>query len=324
MDTERDKKYIQKYIDDECSRDEFDVAYELIVSSDAAEKYDELWFQHWKKCLNSEASLKPSVKSGEKASYSGKSRRLLSPTRILRYAAGLALLISVYWLVIFLGERNDVNYTQLFATSITKENIVLDDGSNVILGEGSQLYIANDFDKRRSLKLLGEAVFNVENIEDSPFLVHSDELRVQVIGTSFLIRNFVHEPQILLTVNSGIVEASFDSEHSDKSYRLTKDMQLCYDKNSHTIVVNSVESSKMLLPGENTLYFKDTPFYMIITDIERRYGVKVGIDDPTILKFKITGEHSNENLDELLESICFVYGLQYERIGAEEILISYE
>src|SRR5690625_6727137 len=57
----------------------------------------------------------------------------------------------------------------------------------------------------REVILEGEAFFDVVPDPDKPFIVHSENLRTKVLGTSFNIRAFEDEQDIKITVATGKV-----------------------------------------------------------------------------------------------------------------------
>ncbi|MCK5137382.1 MAG: FecR family protein [Bacteroidales bacterium] len=313
METDSNIVYIRKYIDNQCNREEFDIAYDLIVDPASNEKYDDVWFEQWMRCMNSNPDTNSEI--------SETAERKFNPFKILKYAAILIILMASVWLTNYILSDSEPAYTENFTTRFIKEQIDLSDGSKVILGAGSQLRISDSFDRERDLQLIGEATFSVENVQNSSFQVHTSSLIVSVIGTSFNIRNFELEPTVLVTVESGEVEVRLKDDNSDKSYFLTPDMQLIYDKKNQTVQTRQVNSKRMLTQNSNTLHFDQTPIYQIITDIERQYDVRISYADSSIIFYQVSGEHSNESLDELLSSLCFVNDFTYERVSDHEIFL---
>lgn len=322
MNTRNESDYVKKYIVNECSEEEFDTAFELLLSPDATEKYDDVMLEHWKKCTKNVHEQATHIASESSSSEVNKTKKLFIHHPIFKYAAAVAIFVVSIWMFKNISSEKEMTYRRTYTATDNKETIQLDDGSNVILGQGSTLAVSDKFSSKRDLKLEGEATFNVENIENSSFEVHAGKLTVRVIGTSFNIRNFASEPLILLTVSSGKVEAKLGIDNETKSHYLTPDMQLIFNKESKAIKLQNINSQKVL--NDKTLYFNETPFELLVTDIQRFYGVKVKVEDSSIYSFRISGEHSNKNLRELLESVCFIYGLEYEQLNEKEIALKYK
>ena len=72
-----------------------------------------------------------------------------------------------------------------------KSTIILPDGTNVILNSSSRLKYSNDYGKKnRSVDLEGEAYFDVTRDTKKEFIVHTNNLDIKVIGTSFNISSY--------------------------------------------------------------------------------------------------------------------------------------
>ncbi|PID92160.1 MAG: hypothetical protein CSA96_04650 [Bacteroidetes bacterium] len=316
-----EERYLKKYLDGNCSRQEFELAFELISSPESNEKYNEVWEAHWNCCLQEDGPADFSFASPGKVSKAVKKKQLFIQRSVFSYAAILAILLSAGWLLRTLRSEKLPAYNEQYLAGMEQTLLELRDGSEVSLGAGSQLKISDNFDQKRELLLNGEATFNVENIHDKGFQVHTSAMTVRVIGTSFKVRHFENEPDMQVTVRSGKVEVVVANERQEKRYVLSPDMQLSYNKTSGRVVTRKVDSNKLMQDDVSTLYFDQTPFYQLVTDIKRIYGVELKLSDSEIGKFELSGAHSNESLDDLLTSVCFVSGFRYEWIDDTHLSI---
>lgn len=66
----------------------------------------------------------------------------------------------------------------------------LDDGTEVWLREGSTLTQVASAENERRVSLDGEAIFDVVNDDNKPFIVETDQLEVKVLGTEFDVRAY--------------------------------------------------------------------------------------------------------------------------------------
>ncbi len=67
-----------------------------------------------------------------------------------------------------------------------RKTVVLPDGSVVTLRSNSKIVLAKDFNTAsRELHLSGEAFFDVAHQQQLPFIVHTDEVNIEVLGTVF-------------------------------------------------------------------------------------------------------------------------------------------
>lgn len=85
-------------------------------------------------------------------------------------------------------------------------NLVLADGTKVWLNADSRLKFPSRFNgKKRYVELSGEAYFQVSKDRNKPFIVHSNEVDVTVLGTEFCISDYAGKPA-LATLVEGSVE----------------------------------------------------------------------------------------------------------------------
>ena len=103
------------------------------------------------------------------------------------------------------GERMEVSTPAGTTTSIT-----LVDGTQVLLSANSRLSYDKDFtDKKREVTLVGEARFNVEKDANRPFIVRTEQIQTQVLGTVFDVKAYPQTPADV-TLYEGKVEVSLN------------------------------------------------------------------------------------------------------------------
>ena len=84
-------------------------------------------------------------------------------------------------------------------------SVILSDGTKVWLNADSKLtYPVRFLNDQRVVYLQGEAYFKVAHDSSKPFVVHSGEIQVRVLGTEFNIRNY-QDDYIATTLVSGSV-----------------------------------------------------------------------------------------------------------------------
>lgn len=136
-------------------------------------------------------------------------------------------------------------------------NIRLPDGTNVWLNNVSNLNFPSAFDGgKRIVHLTGEAFFDVAKDPDKPFFVSivrdDKEELIEVLGTSFNIRAYPDEPQVMTTVVSGSVRASRGTDMA----LLVPGQQLTAGKDgswqtSNTDTTNSIDWKKSIINFDN-------------------------------------------------------------------------
>lgn len=93
-------------------------------------------------------------------------------------------------------------------------NVILPDGTKTYLNAGSSLRYPDQFaEKKREVFLTGEGYFEV--IADSlhPFIVHTANVSVRALGTSFNVKAYPDETWIKTTLEQGRVETRCGDHH---------------------------------------------------------------------------------------------------------------
>ncbi|WP_293304077.1 FecR family protein [Pedobacter sp. UBA5917] len=193
-------------------------------------------------------------------------------------------------------------------------SLTLVDGTIVYLNADSRLRYPEKFvGNTREVSLSGEAFFKVAHDKSKPFIIHTDKLNTQVLGTSFNISAYSNE-NISVTVVTGKVSV-YQKKH-DKALRQTRILlpnhQVLFDKRSDSISnPYPVDVNELVAWHERKILYKSRRLAEVAAEIERGYDVKIQI--PRHLKdCRITAELNNPSLDKLLKVLSRLIDGRYE------------
>lgn len=115
-------------------------------------------------------------------------------------------------------------------TSGMEKRIVLEDGTEIVLADKSELSYPIPFPlRKRELSLTGEAKFKVAKDSDRPFTVFSGDLATTVVGTQFTVTNYLRDDQIRVRLYEGkVVVRSGAQTAAKKTYDLLPGNELIY------------------------------------------------------------------------------------------------
>ncbi|MRG45830.1 DUF4974 domain-containing protein [Chitinophaga sp. SYP-B3965] len=231
----------------------------------------------------------------------------------LRVAAVLAVLLGISALWLFRQQpATRVAYLDIQAMAGEKKKIILPDGSRVLLNSVSHLRFPEKFAANRELFLDGEAFFEVNVDEEHPFIVHTDSLDVQVLGTSFNVSSYKEEQRATVTVASGKVQVN-------DSLVVNPGEQLTY-KNG-LLMKAPVDTTAALAWQKGILIFKDQSLESICQRLERWYGVSIEIRDQPLKRTRFSLTQNNETISNVMESLSLSgKGFRY-KITNREIII---
>lgn len=236
--------------------------------------------------------------------------------------SGLVLLLSIYFVSV---STSTSEYSTAYGETKT---IVLPDQSTVTLNANSLLRLAQDnWDNtlEREVWLDGEAFFEVMR-QKAPtkgavkFVVHSGNVRVEVLGTKFNVNNRHQATQVVLS--SGEVKLSIerDTKSSAEAILMKPGELVAVDADQYGVERKVVDPAKYTSWTENKLVFDNTSFVKIGQLIEDNYGLRVSIRTPALLDKEFTGAAPADNLNVLLEKLALVYNLDITRNDDELII----
>lgn len=180
--------------------------------------------------------------------------------------------------------------------------ITLTDNSIVKLRKGSQL-VKNESQSKRHYTLKGEAFFEVKRNTSSPFIVETTHSKTEVLGTSFLVKQF-GEGQDFLSVNSGRVK--FTSSSTGESIVLEKG-QTSQLKNDRPNLLP--ETNNLNAWNTGILKYEDVKLMTVISEISIINGDKIRLEKGELQFCKLSGVLLGKKTENLLNQIASQYDM---------------
>jgi hypothetical protein len=194
----------------------------------------------------------------------------------------------------------------------------LSDGTLVHLNSGTTITYPINFikGKNREVFIKGEAYFDVTSDKAHPFLVHSDQVTVEVLGTQFNVSSYPENPEIQTVLVEGQV-AMRNSETDEGDMILTPGTKGSWNKTTLSSRMSEVDVDLYTSWIGGELVFRDTPFNEILTMLERRYNVSIE-NKNTDLNNKVLNARFSveiETMDDVLRSMKNILGYNYQIDG---------
>jgi len=224
----------------------------------------------------------------------------------------------------------DGTLTRFSNDAAAPAEITLEDGSRVTLQPRSEIRFVKKFSiEKREVYLSGEAFFNVKRDTHRPFLVYSNEVVTQVLGTSFTIKAYENEKEITVAVKTGKVSVYPNprreaGEARHKAVILSPNQQMVYDRRNEKVVKQLVENPQIILPKSNLfkMSFDEVPVTKIFKVLEDNYGVLIVYDEEALKKCTLTTAMSDEGLYQRIEVICKAIKAEYSLDNAVIVIKS--
>ena len=234
--------------------------------------------------------------------------------KVLRIAAILIVAISVSFSIakFALTPKEIIQ----IAHKGEKKEVLLQDGSVVVLNSNSSITYPEEFGDTRNIKLSGEAYFKVFRDVKRPFIVQTHDVKVRVLGTSFDINSYKHR-STKVSVLTGRVEVSLTSGNK---VVIVKNQQADLKRNAD-FHISTDDSSEGIAWTSNTIILKNTTLSETAKIIENWYNVDITFEDQEIRKRTISGKFKDEKLENLLESIAYLKELKIVYLTQNHIVI---
>ncbi|GAB3907506.1 FecR family protein [Larkinella knui] len=336
MDSAKYQELLAKYLNGDCSEEERELIDQWYASLDTevelpatAEAKKQLLARNWQGLANRTLKTKPV--------------RRIDFRPYWAVAAVVAVLLGIGWY--FLVASTDRVATPSNVISAVKplliekinttskpERVILSDRSVVTLEPGSKIrYPATFAARNREVTLTGEAFFEVEKNPNQPFLVYSNDLITKVLGTSFRIKANLANRNITVSVRTGRVSvyspvlttaAKPKSDPETIGVVLTPNQQVTYLNQEHRLVKTLVEKPAILVQKAElpAFTFQNTRISVLMTAIEKTYGVDIVYDEEVMSKCFITTSLEQEDLYDKLNIICKLLGASYKVIDAQIVI----
>ncbi|MDR1098489.1 MAG: FecR domain-containing protein [Tannerella sp.] len=245
----------------------------------------------------------------------------VSLRRMWKYAAAVALLILASGMFYYLysgGSDEEILYTTIQVEHGKQERITLPDGTKVILNAGTAFSCPQSFHgEKRTVKLDGEAFFDVARNRSKPFVVQTGNADIEVLGTSFNVKAYGEDEFIAVTVESGKVKVNME----DAMMQLLPGEQFFLDRTAHEIHRNHENTGKMKSWISGELYFNKTPIRIVINELMRRYDCVIEFEGGKIPGEYLSGAHDNKTLEAVLNSIHYTTGIKYRKEENGKIIL---
>ncbi len=200
-----------------------------------------------------------------------------------------------------------------------KTEILLPDGSSVVLNSNSSL--TYNTKTPRILSLEGEAFFVVEKKPETgeKFLVITQDLTVEVLGTSFNVN--ARNDQTKVFLEEGRVELNIKNSENEIIKMNPGDL-ITYSEKDNKIKENRKNVSVLENASwkDGALIFNKTKLKYALYDIEDIYGIQFVIESDELKSEEITGGVPIGNLKVTMETLKEVYGIQFKREGQRYFL----
>lgn len=235
------------------------------------------------------------------------------------WAAVAAGIIIGLFLLIKPAKHTAPAYTTVTTKNGQRSVVTIHDGTRLTLNAGTTLRVYNDFSTERRVDLVdGEVFFEVKRDEHRPFRIHSNDLTISVLGTSFDVSAYTDMKKISVGVVTGKVSVKRDTATLDV---LTKTRQLNYNTETHAWTTGTT-SALLLAWRQGRVELNDVSFPEMVVLMKKNFGIDVLTNDSRIEQTKYTTELSaSMTAGEAMEVLAAIHQLNIQKIDDHTYLL---
>jgi len=261
---------------------------------------------------------------------------------IAKFAAILIIGLGLgWWINSIQTTSNSTDSNQIIVHQHSDTPLVLPDGSKIWLNKNATISYTSDFgkfetNKKRNLKLNGEAFFDIARDEKHPFTIDVEgKAEVEVLGTSFNINP--SNDKIEVTVTSGKVNFT-TTIPSKETENVKTNTTITLVKGEKGILYKNTESRPDSLPSlvrfernddvnylawlNHRLVFENMQMQEVVNKVEMYYNIRLKLENPSLKECRFTGTFDQTPLNDVLETLSFGANLQIKKSDSTTYLLS--
>src|ERR1035437_7245902 len=354
------KDLLEKYHLETASQDELQLLYKMLNNPDETEM-ETIMAKEWSEVPDTNGEIDSLAmletirkKSGieveaETTELVSKHRWKFSLSTFLRYAAIFKFAAAITW---FLKpttasdlSANKAHFFNIKVAYGSKTTIELPDSSVVVLNSGSTLSYPDKFETAsRTVKLTGEAFFEVKRNSRRPFYVQTKDVTIKVLGTKFNVKSYPDDNTSETTLVSGSVEILQNSQGNKKvvdpiflkpnqkaiftrTTGLTELKDLNKEPTREKVQNESVIPTQLVTKiadqdqeetdidiawKNNKLILNNDRFGDIIKILERWYDVDITLQNPALADVRFSAKFDKESIADVLNALKIIEPFHYE------------
>lgn len=236
----------------------------------------------------------------------------------IRIAAVFVLVAGLGWAATYMIRKGGTEMI-LVATNGLEKNIAVElpDGSRVILNHDTEILYPAKFDQGyRTVKLKGEAFFDIVSDPSSPFQIDAGKASIKVLGTSFNVNTSNRNDEVEVYVKSGMVlftpTDGSDSLHLEEGF-MGVTVSGNAEKRPH-------ENPNYLAWNSGILVYDGARLETVFNDLHSVYGIEISLSDQQINNNTITTVFEGLTEDELIRIISSTFNLSWKKEGRVYVL----
>lgn len=259
---------------------------------------------HYSSKANSWKSIHGKIRFGQIKHYS------------IQFAKYAAILIFAYYLGFqtnsFYQWNGKMQYTDIEVLNGQMGHIFLCDGTEVWLNSGSHFKYPTQFNqKERDVYLDGEAYFHVTSNKKLPFKVKTNDMEVEVLGTSFNVSAYQDDIEQSVVLVEGNVQINKTS--GEKIANLLPGQIAYKHENCSNLKIKKVSTNLYTTWKDGKVVFEAERLEEIAKKLERWYNVTINFENEKLKDYEFSGTIlRNKPIDQVIMAFEMLAPLKFK------------
>lgn len=269
------------------------------------------------------------------------------------WAAAVLLVLAGAWTLLrspfktSQGQEMARQVSEITTRQGSTSKVELPDGSMVWLNAGSKLTYNKDFGKElREVTLSGEGYFDVTKMKDKPFIIHTSNINIKVLGTAFNVKAYPEDKLSETSLIRGSIEVTIKNRPNDKIILSPSEKLVVEnDKVTRPVITSNKETMNVTTATmplvsvnklryhsadssideiawiDNRLIFRNETMEELALRMERRYAVQIEIEADELKEMKVNGIFDQESVSQALEALKeMIPSINYVKEGNKIII----
>ena len=227
-------------------------------------------------------------------------------------------LAGVVWLISRSFQQQQVEQKPVLAKKTTGRSeykfMLLPDSTQVWLNAASTLEYPHQFASgKREVFLTGEAYFDVKHADKQPFLIHTGKVTTLVLGTAFNIKAYPGREDVIVSVSRGKVQVNYNE---NEVATLTPGQQVKVSNNNKPVVQKKIAIAEAAPWQQGNLVYDDETINDVIADLERMYDVTIRVQNEALVNERISTSFRREiGIEHALQVLCNLTDTQLKLVN---------
>lgn len=263
-----------------------------------------------------------------KKSFNVFSRRLKKKKqhKLIRLIWRQSMVAAIFMALTFLATKhyykdftNSDEMNTLYVPAGQRARLSLHDGTEVWLNANSTLQYPPSFSGgKRAVSIIGEAFFHVAENREKPFIVSSQHVTMEVLGTQFNVYSYPGSDYIQADLVEGMLKV-YHTNIEENAVILNPNERVTIK--SEEMTVDKTVDFDHFLWKEGIYSFEDESLLSMIEKLELYFDVKIIVENQQLSNAIYTGKfRQRDGIDEILRIIQKIQNFRIEKDTKNNII----